>query len=100
MFLLDVRYPGLVYFPSAVVDDIELLVPMAGPADVKAESTRLPKEIEKRSKDLARVEGKFNNPKFVDKASSEVVAKEKDKLTDMRSTQERLQQQLVKISNL
>lgn len=100
MFLLDVRYPGLGYFPSAVVGDIELLVPMTGLIDVKAESAHLQKEIKKLSKGLARIEGKLNNPKFVDKAPAEVVAKEKDKLTDMRSVQECLQPQLVAISHL
>lgn len=79
---------------------MELLVPMAGLIDVKAESARLQKEIDKLSKELARVEGKLNNPKFVDKAPEAVVAKEKDKLAEMKGAHERLQQQLEEISNL
>lgn len=85
---------------TALVGELELLVPMAGLIDVKAESARLQKEIDKLSKDLARVEGKLNNPKFVDKAPEAVVAKEKDKLAEMKGAHERLQQQLEEISNL
>ncbi|SEA32106.1 valine--tRNA ligase [Microbulbifer marinus] len=85
---------------TALVGDMELLVPMAGLIDVQAESTRLQKEIDKLAKELGRVEGKLQNPKFVDKAPAEVVAKEKDKLADMQSAQARLQQQLEEISKL
>ncbi|WP_288130642.1 valine--tRNA ligase [Microbulbifer sp.] len=85
---------------TALVGDLELLVPMAGLIDVAAESTRLQKEIDKLGKELQRVEGKLNNPKFVDKAPEAVVNKEKDKLADMQSARGRLQQQLDEISQL
>ncbi|WP_299581849.1 hypothetical protein [uncultured Microbulbifer sp.] len=58
---------------------------MAGLIDIKAESARLQKEIDKLVKDLSRVEGKLNNPKVVDKAPADVVAKEKDRLTEMKN---------------
>ncbi|GMG86734.1 valine--tRNA ligase [Biformimicrobium ophioploci] len=85
---------------TALVGEMEILVPMAGLIDVAAESARLNKEIEKLGKDLARVEGKLNNPKFVDKAPEEVVAKEKAKLADMQSALARYQQQLETIKDL
>nr|WP_157533372.1 hypothetical protein [Microbulbifer variabilis] len=56
---------------------MELLVPMAGLIDVKAESTHLQKEIEKLSKDLPRVESKLNNPKFVEKHRLKLSARKK-----------------------
>ncbi|WP_323847055.1 valine--tRNA ligase [Microbulbifer magnicolonia] len=85
---------------TALVGDMELLVPMAGLIDVQAETARLQKEIDRLEKELGRVAGKLQNPKFVDKAPAEVVAKEKERLTDMQSAQARLQQQLEEISKL
>ncbi|MGL6160301.1 valine--tRNA ligase [Microbulbifer sp.] len=85
---------------TALAGDLELLVPMAGLIDVEAESARLEKEIGKLEKELTRVQGKLSNPKFVDKAPAEVVAKEKDKLAEMQSAQERLKQQLQALDNL
>ncbi|WP_308368281.1 MULTISPECIES: valine--tRNA ligase [unclassified Microbulbifer] len=85
---------------TALAGDLELLVPMAGLIDVEAESARLKKEIDKLEKELVRVQGKLSNPKFVDKAPAEVVAKEKDKLAEMQSAQERLKQQLQALDNL
>ncbi|MBB3062991.1 valine--tRNA ligase [Microbulbifer rhizosphaerae] len=85
---------------TALAGDLELLVPMAGLIDVEAESARLKKEIDKLEKELVRVQVKLSNPKFVDKAPAEVVAKEKDKLTEMQSAQMRLKQQLQALDNL
>ncbi|MDP5209179.1 valine--tRNA ligase [Microbulbifer sp. 2205BS26-8] len=85
---------------TALAGEMELLVPMAGLIDVEAESARLQKEIDKLTKDFQRVQGKLNNPKFVNKAPAEVVAKEKDKLADMKSALERLQQRLDDIDSL
>jgi valyl-tRNA synthetase len=61
---------------------------------------RLDKEIDKLKKDLQRVEGKLNNPKFVDKAPAEVVQKEKDKMADMQSALDKLEDQKGKIAEL
>ncbi|WP_428820665.1 valine--tRNA ligase [Microbulbifer sp. MCCC 1A16149] len=85
---------------TALVGDLELLVPMAGLIDVAAESARLQKEIDKLDKEIARVNGKLNNPKFVDKAPEAVVNKEKDRLVEFESARSRLQQQLEEISQL
>ncbi|MCX2779026.1 valine--tRNA ligase [Microbulbifer thermotolerans] len=85
---------------TALVGDMELLVPMAGLIDVQAETARLQKEIDKLAKERSRLENKLENPKFVDKAPAEVVAKERDKLADVLSAQARLQQQLEAISKL
>ncbi|WP_237067413.1 valine--tRNA ligase [Microbulbifer guangxiensis] len=85
---------------TALAGDVELLVPMAGLIDVAAESARLQKEIDKLGKELSRVEGKLKNPKFVDKAPEAVVEKERGKLAELQSAQDRLQQQLEEISKL
>ncbi|WP_160154221.1 valine--tRNA ligase [Microbulbifer sp. ALW1] len=85
---------------TSLVGELELLVPMAGLIDVEAESARLQKEIDKLGKELGRVSGKLNNPKFVDKAPQEVVDKEKAKLAEMESARARFEQQLESLKNL
>ncbi|WGL17528.1 valine--tRNA ligase [Microbulbifer bruguierae] len=85
---------------TALVGELELLVPMAGLIDVAAESARLQKEIDKLGKELTRISGKLNNPKFVDKAPQEVVDKEKARLAEMESARARFEQQLESLKNL
>jgi len=85
---------------TQLVGEMEVLVPLAGIIDKSAETARLNKEIDKINKDFARVEGKLNNPKFVDKAPAEVVDKEKAKLADMTISVAKLEEQLVKLASL
>jgi len=85
---------------TQLVGSMEVLVPLAGIIDKDAETARLNKEIDKIKKDFARVEGKLNNPKFMDKAPAEVVDKEKAKLADMTISVAKLEEQLVKLAAL
>ena len=75
---------------SAVVGDIELLIPMAGLIDKEAELGRLEKELAKLEKDITFVEGKLNNPKFTDKAPPDIISKEREKLAQSQLTKEKL----------
>ncbi|MGR9012178.1 MAG: valine--tRNA ligase [Gammaproteobacteria bacterium] len=84
----------------ALVGEMKILIPMAGLIDKEAELARLEKEIQKINNDLPRVEGKLNNPAFVDKAPPEVIDKEKAKLADLRSMLNNLEQQQRKIQSL
>ena len=78
---------------TALVGNLEILVPMAGLIDKDAELARLAKEIEKLGKDLARIEGKLSNSSFVDRAPAEVVEKERAKLADQQQVLEKLREQ-------
>ncbi len=78
---------------TALVDNMELLVPMAGLIDKDAELARLDKELDRKKQDRERTAKKINNPNFVDKAPEEVVQKERDKLTDLDSAIEKLSEQ-------
>ncbi len=84
----------------ALVDTLKILIPMAGLIDKKAELARLNKEIQKINKDLPRIEGKLNNPNFIDRAPKEVIEKEQNKLQNLRSTLDNLEQQINKINQL
>ena len=75
---------------SAVVGDIELLIPMADLIDKEAELGRLEKELAKLDKDIAFIEGKLNNPKFTDKAPADIIAKEREKLAQAQLVKEKL----------
>ncbi|MEH6556476.1 MAG: valine--tRNA ligase [Oceanicoccus sp.] len=85
---------------TSLVGQMEILVPMAGLIDKDAELLRLNKEIEKLQKDLTRIEGKLNNPKFVDKAPLDVVEKEREKQSVQQQSLLKLKQQLQQISTL
>jgi len=85
---------------TALVGDMEILVPMAGLIDKDAELSRLNKEAEKLQKELMKVKGKLNNEKFVSNAPEEVVAKEKSRLEEMETTLNKLNQQQQTITEL
>lgn len=75
---------------SAVVGDIELLIPMAGLIDKEAELNRLEKELAKLDKDISFSEGKLNNPTFTDKAPPEIIASVREKLEQAQRVREKL----------
>ncbi len=85
---------------TALVGELEILVPMAGLIDKDAELARLAREIEKLSKDVARVAGKLNNPSFVDKAPPAVVAREREKMQTQQQALETLQEQEQRIRHM
>jgi len=84
----------------SLLGEMKILIPMAGLIDKGAEIARLEKEIQKINKDLPRIEGKLNNPKFIDKAPETVIAKEKEKLDTLQSSVQNLEEQLSKIIKL
>ncbi|WP_105104505.1 valine--tRNA ligase [Microbulbifer pacificus] len=85
---------------TALVGELELLVPMAGLIDVAAESARVQKEIDRLNKELAAVSGKLRNPNFVDKAPEEVVNKERARMADLEIALSRFEQQLESLKHL
>jgi valyl-tRNA synthetase len=84
----------------SLLGETKILIPMAGLIDKDAEMARLEKEIQKIGKELPRIEGKLNNPKFMDKAPEQVVAKEREKLQTLNTSLKNLEEQLVKIKQL
>ncbi len=83
---------------TALVGEMKVLIPMTGLIDKEAELARLNKEMEKLSKDLERGEQKLQNPNFADKAPPEVVAKERQRMDEVRSSLGKLQEQHRRIS--
>ncbi|MCK5718848.1 MAG: valine--tRNA ligase [Thiomargarita sp.] len=84
----------------ALLDNLRILIPLAGLIDKEAELKRLAKEMEKLQKDLAKSNAKLNNPKFVNKAPANIVAKEQQRLEEMNTSLQQLEAQVKKISTI
>lgn len=73
-----------------VVDGIEFALPLEGILDFDAERARLKKDIAAAEKEMAKLEGKLNNPGFLAKAPEAVVEENRQRLADETDTKERL----------
>ena len=78
---------------TALVGEMEILIPMAGLIDKDAELARIAKSLEKIEKDFARTKGKLSNEKFVSNAPAAVIDKEKAKLEDFQMQIDKLNEQ-------
>ncbi|MDZ4300060.1 MAG: valine--tRNA ligase, partial [Pseudomonas sp.] len=85
---------------TALVGEMEVLVPMAGLIDKGAELARLDKEILRLQGEVQRVGGKLSNAAFVDKAPAEVIDKERAKLAEAEQALGKLAEQRARISSL
>ena len=64
-----------------VVGESTACLPLGSLVDVAAESARIEKAIGKVRGDMAKIEGKLNNEKFVQNAKPEIVQAEREKLS-------------------
>jgi valyl-tRNA synthetase len=67
---------------------------------VDAELARLDREIDKNALEAKKLTGKLGNAKFVDNAPAEVVAKERQKLSDFESSLTQLQEKRAAIADM
>ncbi len=85
---------------TALVGEMQILIPMAGLIDVAAERERLNKEINNNQSFIKALEGKLSNENFVSRAPENVVALERQKLSDAQSKLNSLTEQLEKLKAL
>ena len=85
---------------TALAGELRLLIPLAGLVDVAAELARLNKQLEREQKGLEQVEKKLANERFVANAPAEVVARERDRLAEHRSTVGDLRAQIGRLEAL
>lgn len=85
---------------SAVVGELELLIPMANLIDKEAELQRLTKELQKLEKDIAFTTAKLNNPAFCDKAPAEIIENMREKQAQAQLSQRKLMAHKEKIEQL
>jgi valyl-tRNA synthetase len=74
----------------AVAQGAEVYVRLEGVVDLAAERQRLGKEIDKAAKEIAFLEGKLGRPDFVERAPAEIVARERERLTEQQAVREKL----------
>jgi valyl-tRNA synthetase len=65
---------------KAVVDAVDIFMPLAGIIDFAEEAKRLDRELEKLGKEVGQAQRKMSNEDFLAKAPAEVVQKEQAKL--------------------
>jgi valyl-tRNA synthetase len=85
---------------AALVGRLEILVPMAGLIDPKAELDRLTKHRRRDESDLAKLEGKLANAEFLRNAPAEVVAKDRARLEELRAALDQLTSQIARVNAL
>lgn len=83
---------------KVATSEFTFTIPLEGLVDKSAERTRLQGEIKKINSDIAHSEGRLNNPKFVEKAKPELVAKERETLAALKEKLNVLEQALQKLA--
>lgn len=69
---------------EVIAGGIEIYLPLAGMIDLEAERKRWQKEVADLEKRIAASKTKLNNPGFLQKAPTEVVDREREKLADLQ----------------
>lgn len=75
---------------SAIIEDLEILIPLKGLVDVASELARLEKEIAKIDNDISFAEKKLNNPTFTSKAPKDIIAEVQEKLEFASNAKQKL----------
>lgn len=81
---------------SVVIDGVELFIPLDELVDFEKEKERLNKERDKALAEIKRVEGKLNNPGFVNKAPEKLVEEEKAKKEKFEEILHTIEERLAK----
>lgn len=84
----------------AVVEDMEVYVPLKGAVDFDEEEKRLKKEITKVEKEMDVLNRKLSNEDFLERAPAAVVEKNREKLNEFTSTKSKIEASLERITCL
>ncbi|HEX7338336.1 MAG TPA: valine--tRNA ligase [Rhodanobacteraceae bacterium] len=84
---------------ASVVGTLRVLIPLAGLIDVDAEKSRLTREIKRIEGEIKKCEGKLGNARFVDNAPADVVAQERQRLTDWTTQRDALTEQVARLAS-
>ncbi len=94
--LKDLQKPK--HSASAVVDNVEIFIPLEGLINLEAERERIQKEIDRVRGLYNSTEKKLANESFISKAPKEVVEHERNKLESFKLTLQKLEKNLESIS--
>ncbi len=76
------------------VASMEVCIPMAGLFDIAAEKTRLGKERLKIDAELDGLRRRLENPQFVERARSEIVAQNRERVAELAERRRRVEEML------
>ena len=82
-----------------VLTEAEVVVPLAGMVDRLAEEQRLMKESQEIKERMAQLEARLSDKAFLSKAPSQVIEKEKQKLSMFEDKSNRLSQELSQLNS-
>jgi valyl-tRNA synthetase len=84
----------------ALLGNLEILVPMKGLIDPVAELDRLAKRLRKAEIDMSKLEAKLGNSQFAKNAPPEIVAKDQQRLEELRTEIGQLSAQTARVTKL
>jgi len=84
----------------ALLGNLEILVPMKGLIDPAAELERLSKRLRKAEIDMSKLEAKLGNGQFAANAPADIVAKDQQRLEELRTEIGQLSAQTVRVTKL
>ena len=76
-----------------------MFIPLGDLVDLDKEAQRLQKEYDNLTGEIARAQGRLNNPGFLSKAPEALVLQDKQKLEDNIAMQQTLKQRLSDLRN-
>ena len=85
---------------TAVVNGMELAIPLRGIIDPVAEIARVEKQIEKIDRDIGGIAAKLTNPQFLERAPAEVVEKERGKEAELGERKAKLERSVERLKSL
>ncbi|MGI6317411.1 MAG: valine--tRNA ligase [Dethiobacteria bacterium] len=85
---------------TALVDEVEVYLPLEGIIDLAQEISRLEKELQVVEKDLAKVVAKLSNENFLQKAPGDIIEKEKNKQEELGLKREKLLARMAELKKL
>ncbi len=84
----------------ALLGHLEILVPMKGLIDPTAELERLAKRLRKAEIDFSKLEAKLSNRQFARNAPPDIVAKDQQRLEELRTEIGQLSAQTARVTKL
>jgi valyl-tRNA synthetase len=82
---------------AGVVGTVQVLVPLAGVVDLTALRAKLEKRLAKLAGEIKALEGRLNNPNFIQKASKEVVDATRANLEEVQKQSEIIRMRLERL---